>query len=66
MQARDYPAEKVNTVANYAILSQADNAELADREQFDVWTIAKAQPARLRVGPVVFIANENFFKAYED
>ena len=31
MQDRDYPLERVNTVANYAILSQADNAELTGR-----------------------------------
>lgn len=32
MQQFDHPVEKTNTAANYAILSQADNAELGDRE----------------------------------
>ena len=32
MQQFDLPVEKTNTAANYAILSQADNAELGDRD----------------------------------
>jgi len=32
MHQFDIPVEKLNTVANYAILSQADNAELSDRD----------------------------------
>jgi hypothetical protein len=32
MHQFDIPLEKLNTVANYAILSQADNAELSDRD----------------------------------
>lgn len=32
MQPFDVATEKLNTVANYAILSQADNAELSDRD----------------------------------
>jgi hypothetical protein len=32
MQQFDVASEKLNTVANYAILSQADNAELSDRD----------------------------------
>ena len=37
MQNRDFPLEKLNSVANYAILSQADKAELADCDPFDMW-----------------------------
>jgi hypothetical protein len=32
MHQFEIPVEKLNTVANYAILSQADNAELSDRD----------------------------------
>lgn len=32
MNQFDVPAEKLNTAANYAILAQADNAELSDRD----------------------------------
>lgn len=37
MQAYDIPIDKLNTAANYAILSQADNAELSDKDPFVVW-----------------------------
>jgi hypothetical protein len=32
MHQFEIPAEQLNTAANYAILSQADNAELSDRD----------------------------------
>lgn len=32
MHQFEIPLEKLNTVANYSILSQADNAELSDRD----------------------------------
>ncbi len=32
MHQFEVPVEALNTVANYAILSQADNAELSDRD----------------------------------
>jgi hypothetical protein len=37
MQKSDVPAGKVNTMANYAIVTQSDNLELGDREPFEVW-----------------------------
>src|SRR5262249_52819521 len=37
MQDRDFPVDRLNTVANYAILSQADNSELADQDPLDAW-----------------------------
>ena len=66
MQGRDYPVEKVNTVANYAILSQADNAELADRDPFDVWRSLKPNQRDCASAQLFFTANENLFTAYEE
>lgn len=66
MQGRDYPFEKVNTVANYAILSQADNAELADRDPFDVWRSLKPNQRDYASAQLFFTANQNLFKAYEE
>ena len=66
MQDRDYPAEKVNTVANYAILSQADNAELADRDPFDVWRSLKPNQRDYASAQLFFAAREELLKAYEE
>jgi hypothetical protein len=38
----DFAAGQLNTMANYAIISQADNAELADRDPFEVWRSLKS------------------------
>ena len=37
MQERDFPIDRLNRVANYAILSQADNAELGEGDPADSW-----------------------------
>jgi hypothetical protein len=37
MQGYDVSPDKLNTAANYAILSQADNAELSDKDPLVVW-----------------------------
>jgi hypothetical protein len=37
MADRDVPIDRLNTVANYALLSQSDNASLGDQGPFDSW-----------------------------
>lgn len=66
MQDRDYPLERLNTAANYAILSQADNAELADRDPFDVWRSLKANQKECASVQLCFTAREDLLKAYEE
>jgi len=66
MQDRDYPLERLNTVANYAILSQADNAELTDRDPFDVWRSLKPNQRECASAQLFFTAREDLFKAYEE
>jgi hypothetical protein len=43
MQELDFPVDRLNSAANYAILSQADNAELGNRDPFDVWRTNKTK-----------------------
>ncbi len=66
MQDRDYPLERVNTVANYAILSQADNAELTGRDPFDVWRSLKPNQREWASTQLFFIAREDLLKAYDE
>ncbi len=66
MQDRDYPVERLNTVANYAILSQADNAELGDRDPFDVWRTLKANQRECASVQLCFTAREDLLKVYEE
>jgi len=66
MQDRDYPVELLNTVANYAILSQADNTELADQDPFDVWRSLKPNQKEWASLQLCFTAREDLLKAYEE
>ena len=66
MQDLDFPIEKLNSVANYAILSQADNAELGDRDPFDVWRSLKPNQREWASIQMGFTAREGLLKAYEE
>jgi hypothetical protein len=66
MQDLDFPFEKLNSVANYAILSQSDNAELADRDPFDVWRSLKQNQREWASVQMCFTAREDLLKAYEE
>jgi hypothetical protein len=66
MQDRDYPLERLNTVTNYAILSQADNAELTDRDPFDVWRSLKPNQRECASAQLFFTAREDLLKAFEE
>ena len=67
MQDRDdFPVEKLNSVANYAILSQADNAELSDRDPFDVWRSLRPNQREWASVQMGFTAREDLLKAYEE
>jgi hypothetical protein len=66
MQDLDFPVEKLNSVANYAILSQADNAELGDRDPFDVWRSLKPNQREWASVQMCFTARDDLLKAYEE
>jgi hypothetical protein len=68
MQDRDVPIERLNTVANYAILSQADNAELGDRSPLDVWRSLRPTQQEWASEQLCFSASENLLKpeAYDE
>lgn len=67
MQERDdFPVEKLNSVANYAILSQADNAELGDDDPFDVWRKLKPNQREWASVQMCFTAREDLLRAYEE
>lgn len=68
MQDLDFPVDRLNTVANYAILSQADNAELGDRDPFDVWRGLKTNQKEWASQQLCFVASDNLLRrdAYEE
>jgi hypothetical protein len=68
MQDLDFPVDRLNTVANYAILSQADNAELGDRDPFDVWRTLKSNQKECASVQLCFVASDNLLRrdAYEE
>jgi hypothetical protein len=68
MQDRDIPVDRLNTVANYAILSQADNSELGDQDPFDAWRSLKANQREYASVQLCFVANDNYLRpeAYEE
>jgi hypothetical protein len=68
MQIRDVPIDRLNTVANYAILSQADNAELSDRNPFDAWRDLKPNQREYASAQLCFVASEDKLRpeAYEE
>jgi len=68
MQALDFPIDRLNSAANYAILSQADNAELSDRDPFDVWRTLKQNQRECASKQLCFIGKEDLLRheAYEE
>jgi hypothetical protein len=68
MQDMDFPVDRLNTTANYAILSQADNSELGERDPFDVWRTLKQNQKECASKQLFFVAKDDYLKrdAYED
>jgi hypothetical protein len=68
MQDMDFPVERLNTAANYAILSQDDNAGIGDGNPFDVWRGLKQNQKEHASLQLCFVAKDDFLKrdAYED
>jgi hypothetical protein len=68
MQDSDIPVDRLNTAANYAILSQADNAELGDLDPFDVWRGLKANQRECASQQLFFVGREDLLKkeAFEE
>ncbi len=68
MQDRDFPVDRLNTVANYAIVSQADNAELADCDPLDSWRSLNANQRDYASIQLCFVASDNYLRpeAYDE
>jgi len=68
MSETDIPIDRLNTAANYAILSQADNAELGELSPFDVWRSLKANQREWASQQLFFVGREDFLRteAYEE
>jgi hypothetical protein len=68
MQDSDIPLDRLNTAANYAILSQADNAELGDLDPFDVWRSLKSNQRECATQQLFFVGREDLLKkeAFEE
>lgn len=68
MQDSDFPIDRLNSAANYAILSQADNSELSDQDPFDVWRMLKANQREWASLQLCFIGKDELLKreAYDE
>ncbi|MBR0778314.1 DUF262 domain-containing protein [Bradyrhizobium diazoefficiens] len=68
MQDLDFPVDRLNTTANYAILSQADNSQLGDSDPFDAWRALKQNQKECASKQLFFVAKDDYLKreAYED
>lgn len=68
MADQDTPLDRLNTAANYAILSQADNAEIGDQGPFDMWRGMKANQREHASHQLCFTASDNLLLpgAYEE
>ena len=68
MQELDFPVDRLNSAANYAILSQADNAELGDRDPFDVWRTLKQNQKECASQQLCFIGKDDLLRheAYDE
>lgn len=68
MQQLDVPVDRLNTAANYAVLSQADNAELGDRDPFDVWRSLKPNQRECASQQLFFVGREDLLRkeAFEE
>jgi hypothetical protein len=59
----DFAAGQLNTMANYAIISQADNAELADSDPFEAWRSLKSNQRECASQQLCFsVAKEDLLK----
>jgi hypothetical protein len=68
MQERDFPIDKLNTMANYAVLSQADNSELGDEDPADAWGSLKSNQKDCASLQLFFVADDSYLKpnAYDE
>lgn len=58
----DTPMERLNTAANYAILSQADNASLSDQGPFDSWRNLRQNQRDCASVQLCFTASDNLLR----
>jgi hypothetical protein len=58
----DTPMERLNTAANYAILSQADNASLSDQGPFDSWRSLRQNQRDCASVQLCFTASDNLLR----
>ncbi len=58
----DTPLDRLNTAANYAILSQADNASLSDLGPFDSWRSLRQNQRDCASVQLCFTASDNLLK----
>jgi hypothetical protein len=68
MQDLDFPVDRLNTMANYALLSQADNAELSERDPYNVWQSMKENQQEWASAQLGFQASSSLLKrgAYDE
>jgi hypothetical protein len=68
MVDRDFPIDRLNSVANYSILWQNDNAELADSDPMDAWRSLQLNQLSYASLQLCFEANDGFLRpeAYEE
>ncbi len=67
MSQFDIPLEKLNTAANYSILSQADNAELSDRDPQEAYNELSPAQRDMASAQLLFRDSERLdYKAYEE
>ena len=69
MQKLDVPPGNVNTMANFAIVAQSDNLELADRDPFEVWRNSNSHQKECASEQLcITVAKEDLLKdnAFED
>jgi hypothetical protein len=62
MADRDTPIDRLNTAANYAILSQADNASLGDQGPFDSWRSLHQNQRECASVQLCFTASDNLLR----
>lgn len=64
----DVPIDRLNSAANYAVLSQADNAELGDLDPFDVWRSLKPNQRECASQQLFFVGREDLLRkqAFEE
>jgi hypothetical protein len=68
MQEQDFPIDKLNTMANYAVLSQDDNAELGDSDPVDSWGSLKSNQKEWASLQLFFVADDSYLRpnAYDE